>query len=311
MFGRELIVAGLAAIPAAAQPPTPQGQPGGGRGGAAGGRAAGRGNFETPEEYEKHPEGSPIPGQKWKVHDLSRPLPPKVTPGLPILSPAPSSDAIVLFDGKDLSQWNGGGGRGGAAPTAPTNKVENGYVEMGPTISTKEKFGDCQLHLEWTTLGEDPTRHGQGRGNSGVIMMGRYEIQVLSGYNNPSYSDGGAGSLYGLYPPMVNPTRPEGEWNSYDVFFEAPQFDGEKVVKPAYVTLIFNGILVHHRVALLGTTSTLPLAKYTPHAPEESLSLQGHTGKVRFRNIWIRRIKGYDTGTEYFHPDPPSTPGGH
>src|ERR1051326_303219 len=128
-FGKKVVV-GLAAMPAVAQqastPQTNAPQPG------RGGRA-----LETPEEYEKHPEGSPIPGQKWKVHDLKRPLPPKVTPGLPILSPAPPSDAIVLFDGKDLSQWNGGGGRGAAAPApvAPTNKFENGYLEMGPSLS--------------------------------------------------------------------------------------------------------------------------------------------------------------------------------
>jgi len=290
-FGRGL-VAGLAAIPAAAQQPAaPQGRAGGGRG-----------NFETPEEYEKHPEGSPIPGQKWKVHDLKRPLPPKVTPGLPILSPAPPSDAIVLFDGKDLSQWVSGGGRGGPAG-APNWKIENGYGEMAGGITTKEKFGDCQLHVEWTTLQPtDPARHGQGRGNSGIVLMGRYEIQVLSGYNNPTYSDGMAGGIYGLYPPMVNPTRPEGEWNSFDIFFEAPRFEGEKVTKPAFLTLIFNGILVHHRVELLGSTSTLPLAKYQPHGAEEPLGIQGHTGPARFRNIWIRRLKGYDTGTELFQP---------
>ena len=296
-FGKKVVV-GLAAMPAVAQqastPQTNAPQPG------RGGRA-----FETPEEYEKHPEGAPIPGQKWKVHDLKRPLAPKVTPGLPIPSPAPPSDAIVLFDGKDLSQWVSGGGRGGRGGTpGPANwKIENGYAEMAGSIATREKFGDCQLHVEWTTLPpSDPARHGQGRGNSGVVLMGRYEIQVLSGYNNPTYSDGAAGAIYGLYPPMVNPTRPEGEWNSYNIFFEAPQFEGERVAKPGFVTLVFNGILVHHRVELLGSTSALPVAKYQPHAAEEPLVLQGHTGPARFRNIWIRRLKGYDTGTEYFQP---------
>jgi hypothetical protein len=296
IFGKK-VIAGMTAMPAVAQQTAAPQQ----TGTAPAGRG-GRGNFETPEEYEKHPEGAPIPGQKWKVHDLNRPLAPKVTPGLPILSPAPPSDAVVLFDGKDLSQWVSGG-RGGATPGPANWKVENGYAEMAGSIATKEKFGDCQLHVEWTTMPpSDPARHGQGRGNSGVVLMGRYEIQVLSGYNNPTYSDGAAGALYGLYPPMVNPTRPEGEWNSYDIVFEAPHFDGDKVVKPAYVTLIFNGLLVHHRVELLGNTNTLPIAKYQPHGPEESLVLQGHTGPARFRNIWIRRLKGYDTGTEYFRP---------
>jgi len=284
-FGRNAIAAGLAAIPVVArQAGTQQTPPSGHR-------------FETPEEYEKHPEGSPIPGQKWKVHDLQRPQPAKVTPGLPILSPAPPSDAIVLFDGKDLSQWVTGG-RGGTIGE-PKWKVENGYVEMVPQtggIQTREKFGDCQLHVEWTTppIPNPEVHYGQGRGNRGVVLMGRYEIQVLSGYDNKTYADGMAGSLYGLYPPLVNPTRPDGEWNGYDIFFEAPHFDGATVVKPAYVTLIFNGILVHHRVELIGSTSTLPLAKYQPHPPEEALVLQGHVGPARFRNIWIRRLKGYD-----------------
>lgn len=293
-FGMKALAAGLAGIPAIAQQAPP----------AAGQRAGAR-SFETPEEYEKHPEGSPLPGQKWKVHDLGRPLPPKVTPALPVPSAAPPSDAIVLFNGKDLSQWVSPP-RGGGVPSEAKWKVENGYLEMVPqggNIATKEKFGDCQLHVEWTTLApSDPSRHGQGRGNGGVVLMGRYEIQVLSGYNNPTYADGTAGSLYGLYPPMVNPTRPEGEWNSFDIFFEAPRFEDATVVKPAYVTLIFNGLLAHHRVELLGNTGTLPIAKYQPHGPEEALVLQGHTGPARYRNIWIRRLKGYDTGTEYFRP---------
>jgi len=105
---------------------------------------------------------------------------------------------------------------------------------------------------------------------------------------------------------MVNPCRPEGEWNSYDIFWEAPLFDGANVKKPAYLTLIWNGVLVHHRAELIGSTSTLPLAKYQPHAPEESLVLSAHVGPARFRNIWIRRLKGYDTGTELFKPEPPN-----
>ena len=283
-FALKVVAAGMSTFPMAGQQATaPQAPPAGRR-------------VETPEEYEKHPEGDPIPGQKWKVHDLQRPQPPKVTPGLPIASLSAPADAIVLFDGKDLSQWvsrQRGGGVGEAKW-----KVENGYVEMvsqAGGIETKEKFGDCQLHVEWTTMPpSEPGHYGQGRGNSGVALMGRYEIQVLSGFDNKTYADGMAGSLYGLYPPMVNPTRPEGEWNAYDIFFEAPHFDGAKVVKPAYVTLIFNGILVHHRVELIGTTSITPLAKYQPHAAEESLVLQAHVGPARFRNIWIRRLKGYD-----------------
>jgi hypothetical protein len=152
-----------------------------------------------------------------------------------------------------------------------------------------------QLHVEWTTPpGADASRVGQNRGNSGIILMGKYEIQVLSSYNNPTYPDGSAGSLYGLYPPMVNPCLPEGQWNSYEIVFEAPKFDQEKLLKPAYVTLIFNGLIVHNRVELLGVTSREPIAAYTPHPPELPLVLQGHSGPARFRNIWIRRLRGYD-----------------
>jgi hypothetical protein len=242
------------------------------------------------------PLGDPLPGQKWRVHDRTRPQARQVVPGSPIPTPSAPSDAIVLFDGKDLSKWNGGG-RGGAV-TEPKWKVENGYVELVPgagSLVTKESFGDVQLHLEWTTpTGADASRVGQFRGNSGVIFTGRYEVQVLSSYNNPTYADGAAGAIYGLYPPMVNPCLPEGQWNSYDLVFEAPKFDGEKLMKPAYITLFFNGIIVQNRVELLGATSHEPIAVYTPHAAELPLSLQGHAGPARFRNIWIRRLMGYD-----------------
>jgi hypothetical protein len=242
------------------------------------------------------PLGDPLPGQKWRVHDRTRPQARRVTPGQPIPTPSAPSDAIVLFDGKDLSKWNGGG-RGGAI-AEPRWKVESGFVELVPGaggLVTKESFGDVQLHLEWTTpTGADASHVGQFRGNSGVIFMGRYEVQVLSSYNNPTYADGAAGALYGLYPPMVNPCLPEGQWNAFDLVFEAPKFDGDRLLKPAYITLLFYGVLAHNRVALLGTTSHEPIAIYTPHAAELPLTLQGHAGPARFRNIWIRRLPGYD-----------------
>ena len=242
------------------------------------------------------PLGDPLPGQKWRVHDRTRPQPRRVSPGQPIPRPSAPSDAIALFDGTDLSKWNGGG-RGGVVGE-PRWRVENGYIELVPgagSLITKESFGDAQLHVEWTTpAGADRSRVGQFRGNSGVILMGRYEVQVLSSYDNPTYPDGSAGAIYGLYPPMVNPCLPEGEWNTYDIAFEAPKFDGEKLIKPAYLTLFFNGLLVHHRAELLGATSHEPIAVYTRHPPELPLVLQGHAGPARFRNIWIRRLKGYD-----------------
>jgi len=259
------------------QPPPPTAPP------------AGRGQFDG------SPVGDPLPGQKWRAHDRSRPQPRKVVPGRPLPTPSASSDAIVLFDGKDLSQWSGGG-RGGV--TEPKWKVENGYVELVPgggSLVTKESFGDVQLHIEWMTpTGTDASRVGQFRGNSGVTFMGQYEVQVLSSYDNPTYPDGGAGGIYGLYPPMVNPCLPEGQWNTYDFVFEAPVFEQDKVVKRACITLFFNGLVVHNRAELLGATATLPLAAYKAHAAELPLTLQGHAGPARYRNIWIRRLRGYD-----------------
>ena len=162
-----------------------------------------------------------LPNQKWKVHDMERPRAPKVTPG-PMLSPAPPSDAIVLFDGKDLSHWVQGGR--GSQTQEPKWKVENGYLEIVPRtgkLITKEKFGDCQLHVEWM-IPVEATGSGQGRGNSGVELMTRYEIQVLESNQNLTYADGAAGAMYGAWPPLVNPARPQGEWNAYDIMFEAP-----------------------------------------------------------------------------------------
>jgi hypothetical protein len=242
------------------------------------------------------PVGDPLPGQPWRVHDRTRPQARKVTPGVPLPAPGPASDAIVLFNGKDLSQWESIGRD--RKITEPKWKVENGYMEMVPrsgSLITKDAFGDCQLHLEWMTpTGTPPERRGQMRGNSGVILMRRYEIQVLSSYNNITYADGAAGGIYGLYPPMVNPCRPEGEWNTYDVVFRAPRFNGNQLTAPAYLTLFFNGLVVHDHVELLGSTDTLPIAKYEPHPPEEPFLLQGHAGPARYRNIWIRRLKSYD-----------------
>jgi hypothetical protein len=258
----------------------PVGPPGGGRG-----------------QMDGSPLGDPLPGQKWRVHDRERPQPRKVTPGQPIPTPSAPSDATVLFDGRDLSKWNAGPGRGGAAAvTEPQWKIVDGHAEMRGGIVTKESFGDIQLHVEWTTPPvNDATRVGQFRGNSGIIFMGgRYEVQVLSSYDNPTYPDGAAGGIYGVYPPMVNPCLPEGQWNSFDFVFEAPKFEAEKLLKPAYITLFFNGVMVHNKAQLLGTTSHEPIAVYTPHAPELPLSLQGHVGPAWYRNIWVRRLMGYD-----------------
>jgi len=237
-----------------------------------------------------------LPGQKWHVHDSGRPHPPVVSsanvPGTP-----PPSDAIVLFDGKDLSKW-GQKGRGADAGKIvdPKWKVENGYFEIAPRtgdLVTKDKFGDCQLHIEWSEP-PDVTGSSQSRGNSGVQIMDRYEIQVLDPWNNPTYADGGAGAIYGAWPPLVNPGRKPGEWNVFDIVFKAPVFDGSNLVTPAYVTILFNGVMVHDHQQILGRTAYRQVAQYRPHGAEEPLSLQDHGYKVRFRNVWIRRLKGYD-----------------
>jgi hypothetical protein len=229
-----------------------------------------------------------LPDGKWRVHDVSRPRPKVITPGTE--NSQPPSDAIVLFDGADLSKWETY-----LKGKLEENKwkVENGYMEVAPatgSIQTKDKFGDIQLHLEWATPAEV---HGnsQSRGNSGVMLMSRYEIQVLDSYDNPTYADGQAAAIYGQVPPPVNASRKSGEWQTYDIVFEAPMFDGEKLVKPAYVTLFQNGVLMHNRQEIIGRTPHAKLGTYAAHGPEEPLQLQNHGSPVRFRNIWVRRLK--------------------
>ena len=232
-----------------------------------------------------------IKGQKWRVHDMARPRPVKVVPGALPSSAAPPSDAIVLFDGKDLSQWTSQGH--GGVMHEPKWKVEQGYMEIVPgtgRLVTKQSFGDCQLHVEWM-IPESVTGRGQGRGNSGIELMTRYEIQVLETNQNLTYADGGAGAIYGVWPPLVNPARPQGEWNVYDIFFEAPHFDGDKLVKPANVTVMFNGVLVQNHKEYLGATTWRANGVYQPHPAEQPLSLQDHSQVVRYRNIWIRNVK--------------------
>ena len=237
-----------------------------------------------------------LPGQKWRVHDAARLHPRVIVPGAestPERPGRPPSDAIVLFNGKDLSNWTALDKQG---PRAPGWKAENGYVEVVPGtghLITKEKFGDCQLHVEWATPSE-LRGAGQMRGNSGVLLMSRYEIQVLDSYQNQTYADGQAASIYGQYPPLVNASRPPGEWQTYDMVFEAPLFEGDKVVKPAYITVFHNGVLMHHRQAFIGRMAHARVGTYAPHGAEEPLMLQNHGDRVRYRNLWLRRLTGYD-----------------
>jgi len=233
-------------------------------------------------------EDTPIlPGMPWRVHDPNRPLPPVVTPrpaGGPV---APPSDAVMLFDGRDGSGWV-------SAKTGEPNpwKIENGYMEVVPksgSIMSKIEFGSCQIHLEWASPAE-VVGASQGRGNSGVFLMRRYEIQVLDSYDNPTYADGTAGSIYGQYPPLVNACRKPGEWQTYDIVWQAPLFDGDKLARPAVLSLVHNGVVLHHARELMGATTHRQLPVYTPHPPRGALELQDHNNPVRFRNIWYRPL---------------------
>jgi 3-keto-disaccharide hydrolase len=236
-----------------------------------------------------------LPNLPYHVHDPDRPHPKIVIPAnTPFGAP---SDATVLFGGKDLSKWNQRGrGADRGKMVDPQWKVGDGYFEVAPgtgDLLTREKFGDCQLHVEWSSPAE-VRGNSQARGNSGVLLMSRYEIQVLDMWDNKTYADGQAGAIYGQWPPLANPARRPGEWNTYDILFEAPRFEGEKVVKPVIFTVIYNGVVVQNHKESMGPMVYRQVAHYTPHPPEEPLMLQDHHNPVRFRNVWIRRLGTYD-----------------
>lgn len=197
------------------------------------------------------------------------------------------SDAIVLFNGTDASAFEAKGG-------GPIKwKIENGIMTVvGGTgeIHTKQGFGDCQLHIEWRTPAE-VKGDGQGRGNSGIFFMGRYELQILDSYNNRTYSNGQAGSIYKQLPPLVNVSRGPGEWQTYDVIFIAPRFYEDGSVKSqAQITVLHNGVLVQNHAVLLGGTQYIGLANYEKHSDKEPIILQDHGNPTSFRNIWIRPL---------------------
>ena len=239
-----------------------------------------------------------IPGTKWHVHDGERPQPKVITPGefstQEKVGTAPS-DAVVLFDGKDLSQWRHGKDKDA------TWKVENGYIEVLPKsgdIFTKQEFGpDVQLHIEFAT--PPPAGDGQGRGNSGVFFFGRYEIQVLDCFNNPTYPDGQATAIYGQTPPLVNASRKPGEWQVYDIIFNGPRFNADgTVAKPAETTILHNGVVTQNHTILTGDTPHQNVGKYHKHPEKGPIKLQDHNNAMRFRNIWIRELKGIDQPAE-------------
>lgn len=235
------------------------------------------------EGYQDTPQ---IPGQKWKVHDSERPVPVVVTPGEHY--GAPPSDAVVLFDGKDLSKWKG--------PKGEAHwKVQDGYMEetKGGNLTTIDSWGDFQLHIEWASPAE--VKGGsQGRGNSGVFLHGRYEIQVLDSFENPTYADGQASAIYGQWPPLVNAARKPGEWQTYDIVFHAAKFKDKEVEKLATVTVFHNGVLTHEKQNILGPTQHRQAAKESAYDGKGPISLQDHGNPTRFRNIWIRPLNNYN-----------------
>ncbi|HBR95454.1 DUF1080 domain-containing protein [Coraliomargarita sp. SDUM461003] len=227
-----------------------------------------------------------IPETGHVSQDRDRTQPNYVAPGS---ATQPPSDATVLFDGSNLDQWRMRDG------SPATWTVKDGYAEVlvgSGNIFTKEVFGDVQLHLEFAS----PTEiegDGQKRGNSGIFFCDdRYEVQILDNYENPTYPDGTVGAIYSQYPPLVNSIRKPGEWNSYDIIWHAPVFDGARLVKAAYITILLNGVLVQSHTKVLGDTKIKPgeLPHYTAHPSAGSIQLQHHKNPVRFRNIWVRPI---------------------
>ena len=238
-----------------------------------------------------------LPDGKWRVHDADRPQPEVVTPGA--MPGAAPSDALVLLDGSSLDAWQ---------PQTTAWTLKDGAVTSVPraggggenALISKQSFGDVQLHLEFRSP-SPPTKTSQDRGNSGIWFMQRYEIQILDGYRNPTYADGTVGAIYGSKPPLVNPSRKPGEWQSFDIVFERPRFgpDG-KLLRPAYITAFLNGVLVQNRQPWPGSTVWRKLASYEAHGDAAPIQLQDHNSPVSFRNIWVRPLPeaavSYDFG---------------
>ena len=247
------------------------------------GMIAGSAGMAQGQEIKGYTDTEKLPGVQWGVHDPTRPQPRIVeTAGAVVVKPP--SDAMVLFDGKNLDAWTQNGG--------PVSwEAKDGVLAVGKKdIQTKESFGAIQLHFEWR-LPAGRKVDGQGGGNSGFFLMGLYEIQVLQSHNNKTYPDGQAGSLYGQLPPMVNATSPQGEWNSYDVAFEPPVYKDGKVEKAAKVTVIHNGVVVQHGELYLGPTQHKKLASYPgKHLETGPIRIQDHNDPMEFRNIWVRPL---------------------
>jgi hypothetical protein len=234
--------------------------------------------------------GNAVPGSlspRWFQHDVRRPKPLVVEPAEELIPSKPPRDAIILFDGTNLDAWKSR--EGGPAKW----KVVDGTLETIPgsgIIETKRSFGDIQLHVEWATP-KPAVGKGQDRGNSGIFLMGQFEIQVLDSYNAETYADGQAGAIYGQYPPLFNASRPPGEWQSYDIAFRRPRFDSSgKLLEPARITVLQNGILIQNNEEPFGPTSWLKWLPYTDRGDRGPIALQDHDHPVHFRNIWLREM---------------------
>jgi hypothetical protein len=221
--------------------------------------------------------------KEWGVHDKERPQPAMVEGAAHGTAP---SDAIVLFDGKSLDKWTGNN-------NTASWEVKDGYFQVKPgsgNIRTKDGFGSCQFHIEWM-VPETCNCNGQQGCNSGLFFMDRYELQILGSNPNKTYVDGMAGAMYGQYPPLVNPCRPNGQWNTYDVIFHAPKFNEDgSVAKPGTMTVIFNGVLVQDHSEIWGATAHAARAKYSKHEAKLPIGLQDHGDALCFRNVWLRPL---------------------
>jgi hypothetical protein len=251
--------------------------------------ATASGRQQAPVGYDDTPMQ---PNGKWRVHDGTRPHPPIVTPLPPPAAAlaAPPSDAIVLLGpGDELDAWQMADG------SPATWTMKGGVLQTGKgMLRTRQQFTDLQLHVEFATPSE-VKGDSQGRGNSGVFLLGHFEIQVLDSYRNITYADGQAASMYGQYPPLVNVARAPGQWQTYDIVFTAPRFASDgKLEKPAIVTVVHNGIVVHHATPFWGPTRHRSVLPYTPDMASGPLALQDHGNPVSYRNIWIRELRDYD-----------------
>lgn len=233
--------------------------------------------------------GPKMPNSNWRVADIRRSQPARVETGKACAAPPPG-DAEILFDGRDQSKLTG--------DKMDQWTLKNGELVAGGKvynfIRSKASYGDVQIHLEWKTPPQpNPPVNPQRRGNSGVFPMGLYELQILDSHGADTYPDGAAGSIYSQAPPLVNATRPPGVWQCYDIVFRAPKFDGDKVVSPARMTALLNGVLVQDDTVLIGATVHGKVGTYAPHASELPLTIQDHgnaEAQVAFRNIWVRRL---------------------